>query len=176
MDTKDCSQLELKAVTEAGEFEGLAAVYDIIDEGGDCISRGAFTKTLSEGSAELPLLWQHDQRQPIGRVRLTDTPKGLMAHGRLAMSVPEAQKAYTLMKEGIVRGLSIGYRAIKEQMTGAVRRLKEIRLFEVSVVTLPMAPSALITNVKAQPHDTEMLEAFRSAARDIRDFYSQMFD
>jgi HK97 family phage prohead protease len=177
MDVKDC-RIELKAVNDAGEFEGFAATYETVDEGGDSISPGAFSKTLQEGAAELPLLWQHNPAEPIGRVRLIDSPKGLIAKGRLILSVPKAREAYDLMKSGVVRGMSIGYRAVKEQMAGAVRRLKEIRLFEISIVTFPMNSEALVTSVKRQDRapDTEALDAFRNAARDLKDFHRRMID
>ncbi len=176
METKNCS-LQVKTITEAGEFEGLAAVYDAVDDGGDAISHGAFSKTLSEGSADLPLLWQHDQASPIGRVHLSDTPRGLAAKGRLVLSVPKAREVYTLMQDlGVVKGLSIGYKTIKEEMVGAVRRLKEIRLYELSIVTLPMQAAAQVTSVKQQADNNEALEQFRNAARDIKEFHRRMVD
>ena len=180
MQTKDCNyQIELKAVNDAGEFEGYAAIYDSVDDGNDSISRGAFAKTLAEGSGNLPLLWAHNQAEPIGRVQLRDSPKGLAATGRLALSVSKAQEVYTLMKEGIVKGLSIGFKTVKEEYVGTVRRLKEIRLYEISVVTLPMQPEAQIVSVKAQksgPDMTEALEMFRNAARDLKDFHRRMIE
>lgn len=174
MQTKNCQiEIEVKTINQAGEFEGYAAVYDTVDMAGDAISAGAFTKTLAEGSADLPLLWQHDQSQPIGRVRLIDSPKGLIAKGRLILSVPKAQEVYTLLMANIVKGLSIGFRTVKESFSGSVRRLKEIQLFEVSVVTLPCNPDAVIMAVKSQEsaRDLEAVEAFRNAARDIREFH-----
>jgi HK97 family phage prohead protease len=178
IEKKNC-EIEIKAtVDDSGTFEGFAATYDTVDLQGDAISPGAFKKTLSEGSRVLPLLWQHDQSQPIGRVELTDSPKGLIARGKLILSVPRAREAHTLMKEGVVKGLSIGYRTIKEQAAGAVRRLKEIALYEVSLVTIAANPEAAITSVKAQDPagDMEVLNAFRNAARDVRDFHARLID
>jgi HK97 family phage prohead protease len=94
------------------------------------------------------------------------------------LSVPQAKQAYDLMREGVVKGLSIGYRTIKETMVGNIRHLKELRLFEGSLVTLSMNPLATITAVKTlEPEqDREALEAFRNAARDLRDFHRRMID
>ena len=81
------------------------------------------------------------------------------------------------MKARAVRGLSIGFRAIKDNVTDGIRHLRQVRLFEGSVCTLPMNPEAQITSVKEQPKtDTEVLEAFRNAARDIRSFHSRLID
>ena len=44
---KLCS-FELKAVGESGAFEGYAAVYGNVDQGGDMIQPGAFGKTIAD--------------------------------------------------------------------------------------------------------------------------------
>lgn len=177
MDTKDFS-LELKALDETGVFEGRLAVYGNVDEGGDVIEPGAFTKTLKEGGGTVPLLWAHDTREPIGSLTLTDSPTALLARGKLVLSVGKAKEVYDLMRAGVVRGLSIGYRTIKAQMAGDVRRLKELRLFEGSLTPVPMNGEALVTAVKQQEPgpDLEVLDAFRNAARDLNDFHRQMID
>jgi len=64
------------------------------------------------------------------------------------MELPEAKKAYLLIKARIVRGLSIGFDTVKEVLDGGIRRLKELRLYEGSIVTFPMNEAAQITIVK----------------------------
>lgn len=66
------------------------------------------------------------------------------------MALPEAQKAYLLLKARIVKGLSIGFEAIKDSVVNGVRHLNEIKLYEGSVVTFPMNDMALITSVKGK--------------------------
>ncbi len=177
MNTKDFT-LELKSLDETGTFEGRLAVYGNVDEGGDVIDPGAFTKTLAEGGGKVPLLWAHDASAPVGSLTLTDTPTALLAKGRLVLSVPKAREAYELMRAGVVKGLSIGYRVVKHTMSGEVRRLKELRLFEGSLTSVPMNRAALVTAVKQQEPapDTEALEVFRNAARDLHDFHRRMIE
>jgi hypothetical protein len=62
-----------------------------------------------------------------------------------------------------VKGLSIGFDTVKDAMDGTIRRLKEIRLWEGSIVTFPMNEKAQITSVKArrelkEDFDTEFAE------------------
>jgi hypothetical protein len=66
-----------------------------------------------------------------------------------------ARERYSLMKQaqeiGAETGLSIGYQTIKsepDKEQPSVRRLKELRLLEYSVVVFPMNPSASIETVK----------------------------
>jgi uncharacterized protein len=142
--------IEIKAVAEDGTFEGMLSTYGNKDLGGDVVEKGAFTKTLKDNGTSVPMLWQHNESLPIGMLELTDTPEGLHCQGTLALEVPQAQTAHALLKRKIVKGLSIGYDAIKATFDDAgVRHLKEIRLWEGSVVTFGMNLQALIASVKS---------------------------
>jgi uncharacterized protein len=144
--------LKIKSVDDAGKFTGIGAVYNNVDLGGDKILPGAFTRTLAAGKA-LPLLWQHNPSDPIGSVKLTDTSQGLMVEGQLLMSDPTAAKAYKFLKEGIIKGLSIGYETLKSALVDEVRELQELKLWEVSIVTFPMNEMATVTGIKAMSDD-----------------------
>jgi HK97 family phage prohead protease len=141
-------ELTLKSLTGQGVFEGLAAVYGNTDLQGDVIEPGAFSKTIRE-KGEVPILWQHDASDPIGLGKLSDSAAGLVVTGTLAIESPTAQKAYGLLKRGIVKGLSIGFDEVKAKMVNGVRRLSEVRLWEVSIVTFAANSQALVTDVKS---------------------------
>jgi HK97 family phage prohead protease len=163
-------RLDVKTLDESGTFEGRLAVYNTADLGGDVIERGAFNKTLGENST-VPLLWGHDPTAVIGVLELRDTPTALMARGKLSLEVEKGREAYSLLKMGAVRGLSIGFRSLKDFIQDGVRHLKEIRLFEGSLTPTPMHPEALVTAVKAVPapeRNAEIAEAIRAAVLEIR--------
>jgi HK97 family phage prohead protease len=141
--------LELKSIAEDGSFEGLAAVYGNKDLGGDIIEPGAFTKSLAE-KAQVPLLYQHDPHEPIGVGTLTDTEQGLAITGKLVLQSDVARKCYALMRAGALKGLSIGYQIVTAAAANGARLLKELKLAEVSIVTFPMNPLAVVTEVKEQ--------------------------
>lgn len=143
-------RMEVKELGEDGSFEGLLSPYNNVDDGGDVVEPGAFTKTLQENGNKIPALWQHLTDCPIGELELEDKDDGLHCKGQLLLEIPEAKKAYLLLKAQIVRGLSIGYDAIKAQVVDGVRHLKEIRLWEGSLVTFPMNTLALVTDVKSR--------------------------
>jgi HK97 family phage prohead protease len=141
-----------KDVKDNGTFEGLAAVYGNLDHGGDIIEPGAFTRTLKSSNGKVPILWQHDAKEPIGAGYLSDSSKGLQVRGELVMESDVARKAHGLMKAQVLNGLSIGYSTVKSEYDKKrdARLLKEVKLFEVSLVTFPMNPLALVGSVKAQ--------------------------
>ncbi len=140
--------LKIKSVDDTGSFTGLGVVYNNTDLGGDQIMPGAFDRTLATGK-QYPLLWQHDPSNPIGTAQVTDSREGLLVQGKLLLQDPTAQKAYLFLKAGVIRGLSIGFETLQSAMEGDVRLLKELRLWEFSVVTFPMNESAQISSVKS---------------------------
>jgi uncharacterized protein len=155
---------EIKAASD-GSFEGLLSPYNVVDQGGDMVMPGAYSKTLSDRGNKRVLLWQHMSDCPIGELTLQDKSDGLYAKGQLLLEIPEAKKAYQLIKSGIVSGLSIGFRSMNDGYTDkGVRQLKEIALFEGSIVTFPMAEEAQISSVKNVEQETQI----RAALRDLK--------
>ncbi len=164
--TKSVTCEFLKAITDQGTFEGILSPYNVVDLGGDLVEPGAFAKTLQEKGPKRPLLWQHETDSPIGELVLEDRIDGLYCKGRLVLSLPDAEKAYQCIKAGIVTGLSIGYQSMRDAIQNGVRCLKEIRLLEGSIVTLPMSEMALITSVKGQD-ETRIRAALQEFKTDV---------
>jgi len=141
-------KLQIKSLDEAGKFTGLASTYGNVDLGGDIVVPGAFQKTLQDRGGEVPILFAHDSRQPVGLGKLNDTAAGLAIEGQLVLEVGKAKEAYSLLKAKVLRGLSIGYDAIKSDYKDGVRYLRELKLFEVSLVVMPMNELAQVSAVK----------------------------
>jgi hypothetical protein len=141
--------VQVKSLGEDGSFEGQLAVYNNVDLGGDLILPGAFTKTIQERGSEIPLLWQHNPKEPIGTLTLVDSPAALNVKGQMLLDLPEAKKAYILLKAKVIKGLSIGFDTIKDSVENGVRQLKEVRLWEGSIVTFPMNEAAMVTSIKS---------------------------
>lgn len=144
---------------EAGgtRIEGYASVFEAEDGGGDVVERGAFAASLGRLAAaggRVRMLWQHDPGQPIGvwdEVR--EDARGLWVKGRLLTDVERGREAAALLASGAIDGLSIGYhtvRAIKD--AAGRRRLSEVDLWEVSLVTFPMLAEARVQSKAAGLH------------------------
>lgn len=152
-------QFEAKSLTEDGTFEGYGSMFGgEPDSYGDVVVKGAFKKTISKGGRNgfgIAMLYQHDPKQPIGTWQtLREDDKGLYVKGKLIRGVQKADEAYLLMKENVLRGLSIGYDTIDHEIVEDKKRntrtrfLKEVSLWEISPVTFPALVRAQITNVK----------------------------
>jgi HK97 family phage prohead protease len=138
-----------KSDPDEGTFEGFAAAYGNEDAQGDIIEYGAFAKTVREGSDRVRVYWQHDLTEPIGvPVVMAETPQGLFVKGKVSLT-QRGRDALTLMRDGVVSELSIGAQVVKSHMAdGGIRKLTELRLFDISLVSLAANPQAVITAVK----------------------------
>ena len=138
---------------QLGTFEGYASVFGNIDEQGDIVDKGAFAKTIQE-NGKVPLIWQHKPQEPIGvALSLIEDSRGLKMQGQLNLDVMRGKEAYSLLKQGAIRGLSIGYDVVKKTADNGVRRLKEVRLWEISLVTFPANTQAVVVSVKEDSDD-----------------------
>jgi len=164
METPDVSLfIEVKEVSPDGTFHGIASAYGVEDLGGDVIDPGAFTKTLSENPT-VPILWQHDAHEVIGSGTLKEWQGKIIIDAQLDMEDETAKKAYRKLKARLIKGLSIGFQAIKASFqevtsdagTKMLRRIQELKLWEVSIVTFPMLPQAQVTRVKSADADARI--------------------
>jgi HK97 family phage prohead protease len=144
---------ELKAVDDAGNFEGYAAVFNNVDLGDDVILPGAFTRVKATRGGKLKLALYHDLTRLVGAADYTQDDHGLFLKGRVNLAVSYARDAYELMKAEILDSMSIGFNTIKadfEDRAGRrVRIIKEAELWEASFVPFGMNPEAQILTVKS---------------------------
>ena len=142
----------IAACNDSGVFEGYASLFGVVDLGRDLVLPGAFRETLARrGASSVKMLWQHEAGEPIGSwLSIEEDSRGLKVCGRLNLAVARAREVLALMRDGVVDGLSIGFRtdkAFTDKLTG-IRRLQKIDLWEISVVTFPMLPQARVSSVK----------------------------
>lgn len=144
---------------EEGVFTGKASVYGVVDTYGDVVMPGAFTKTLSESAGRVVLLNQHDPAQPLGLAELRDEDDALYVTGRINLEKQIGRELLSDLRMGVLNGLSIGYETIKEAWDREIRRLLELRLWEVSVVTFPANQFARVGSVKQVARAAQRLAA-----------------
>jgi HK97 family phage prohead protease len=151
LETKELP-FELKSFNgEAGTFSGYLSVFDTEDSYGDTVIKGAFKRTL-RNKKEFPLLWSHDVTMPIGGFTGKEDAKGLLIDGKLTLGVQKAQEARALMLDKVVKGLSIGYQTVKEEIDSKTskRKLLEVNLWEGSICVFGACPGAEVAEVKSE--------------------------
>ncbi|GHA29366.1 hypothetical protein GCM10007989_26180 [Devosia pacifica] len=139
------------AVDAAGRFAGYASLFNVRDASGDEVLPGAFARSLARrGPAEIRMLFQHDPKEPVGTWHaVREDARGLWVEGRLINAVPRAEALRALIAGRALDGLSIGFRTVAAQRGRGRRRLVEIDLWEISIVTFPMLAGARIASGKS---------------------------
>ncbi|MCR8546588.1 HK97 family phage prohead protease [Salipiger sp. P9] len=162
-------------LVEGTKIEGYASLFGACDQGGDVVAPGAYAASLRRLGAEgraVKMLWQHDPAQPIGIwEEVREDARGLYVKGRLLDTVEKGREAAALIAAGAIDGLSIGYRTLKARKDEKGRRLlTELELWEVSLVTFPMLPSARVAAKGESPDDAmlrELAQALEGARLDL---------
>lgn len=184
---------EIKEMSEDEDFfffEGLASTFGNIDLVDDIVLPGAFKDSL--GKMTPKVLWQHDTWQPIGMPEnIGEMEDGLFIKAKL----PKADtfvsgRVMPQVKVGSISSMSIGFNVEDFEITDGVRILKKVKLFEVSLVTFPANPKAIVTNFKSDRkitiEDVEKLETREEYntflkdsgiySRQAREFLAARFD
>lgn len=173
-------------VTAKGEFAGYGAVFGNVDSYGDVIAEGAFKATLADWkqTGKLPpMLLQHggmgftdSDQMPVGKwTKMVEDERGLYAEGKLInLDTERGKTIYGALSEGVLDGLSIGYRAKdfsrRTRPDEPRRTLKSVDLIELSIVTFPANGRARVSDVKSRINTPREFEKF---LRDVGGFSHQ---
>lgn len=114
----DCKEATAASDQFAGEFSGYAAGIHNIDSYGDMILPGAFADGLAEFKDNGVVCYQHDRYDPIGKpLDAYEDESGLFVKARVS-KVPSGEKAMTLLRDKVIKKLSIGYRVNRTKSDG----------------------------------------------------------
>lgn len=153
--------VEFKASdSEPGVFHALFAVFDNVDDVGDRIIQGAFTRTLAE-RPHPPIVWSHQwHTPPIGETRRAkETSRGVEAEGRLFVGEGDghdlARQVYAGLRSRALREFSFGY-ARRESATVTeegedITELRDVDLFEWGPTLKGANPATALLDVKSAP-------------------------
>ena len=131
-----------------GIVKGYGSYFGNKDSDNDVIAKGAYQKTIKENGERVRYLYQHDMTQPIGKMKeLYEDEKGLM----FVAEIPKTtlgMDVLELIKGGVITENSVGILPIQKQMKDDYREITEVKLYEISAVTLAANDQAKILDVK----------------------------
>ena len=182
---------------QTDEFSGYGAGIGNLDKVGDIIAPGSFTKTIPDFLENGFIGYMHDWQTPVGKpLDAKEDEHGLFIKARISQT-SAGKDALVLLRDGVIKKLSIGFRVKDseffdgldelrdyasannipiqidslEGVFGGIRLIKEVELFEVSLVTVPANNAAYITAVKNNLHAglpfTDHSEAVRAAVEEL---------
>lgn len=152
-----------------GIVKGYGSVFNNIDSDNDIILAGAYTKTLQENGSRVRYCNQHRIDQPLGKfTELREDGNGLY----FVAEIPKTrlgEDVLLLMKNGVINENSVGIMPIvKSFRQDGVRELKEVKLYEISCVTLAANPLAMITDAKGEIDQDLLSKRFDVLAKMIK--------
>ena len=159
----------IDADSAAGVVKGYGSVFGNVDSDGDIINKGAYKKTIQENGQRVKYLYQHDMDKPLGKmVHLEEDDKGLVFEAH----IPKTQlgkDVVELMKAGVITENSVGILPIQKEMGhDGYRHLNEVKLFEISAVTLAANYQAMIMDVKGNVDPQKIAKRFDKIAQLLR--------
>lgn len=152
----------------AGIVKGYGSIFGNVDSDGDIINKGAYTKTISENGSRVRYLYQHDMSKPLGKINsLYEDDKGLVFEAELPKTTL-GMDVIALMKGGVITENSVGIIPINKSMNGQYREINEVKLFEISAVTMAANSQAAILDVKGNFDAEKVLKRYDALAKLIR--------
>ena len=139
--------------------KGYASVFSNRDSDKDIIQKGAFKRSIKalgpDGADRIKLLAQHKLDRPIGKmVVLNEDSNGLYMEAKFGTH-RDGEDYYKMAKEGIINEFSVGFETIQKEANDAGgNNISEIKLWEVSMVTIAANDEAVVTDVKANTFST----------------------
>jgi hypothetical protein len=168
-------------------LRGYATVYDVAypiaggpEAGGwmEIVERGATAKSIKDG-ADVRLLYDHGgialARTASGTMRLISDDMGMMVNADLDPESPYAQSVRSAVLRGDVDQMSFAFRVTRQAWNEdyTERRIKEVQLFDASLVTYP-ASEATVAQMNAAHPEAEERELHAEAEAAEEDLCDQI--
>ncbi len=155
-----------------------ASTWDV-DTAGDKIERGAFLRSiknrftlpmLNKGKSDIRFLFQHDPKECIGTIKaIHEDERGLYVECYISRT-KRGDDLLILLKDGAIDKMSIGYIPIEVEEAGDIRVLKEVDIFEVSVVVFPMNEATDIFEVRSRDMTKVLAKLAKKQEATLLDF------
>lgn len=161
---------------DEGQFVAYASVFGNVDSYGDIVTKGAFANDLTrweKSGNPIPLLFGHNMSDPdfnIGHVvKAEEDNVGLKITAQLDLENPKAKQVYRMLKGRRINQMSFAYDVVDgstEKVDGQdVYEIRDMKLYEVSVVTVGANQETEILSVKQLPCVADRLLAEFKAGR-----------
>lgn len=152
-------QFQVKSLSQSdqdGTFEAIVSVFGNVDEGGDRVMPGAFTKTIERTGGVFPIVWSHMwSTVPIGKtISAEETAEGLLVKGILLIGQHElADQVYANFKAGVPLEFSFSYDIMSagwvEEDGQDIFELRELDVLEVGPTLIGMNRDTRLAGVKS---------------------------
>ncbi len=168
---KSFSVKDLNVDEESRTISGYAAVWGNKDDARDILIKGCCAKSIADRGPQsttnrkIILLWMHDCSEPLGKILvLKEDETGLYFEAEID-KIPEGDRCLAQLKSGTLNQFSIGYMYIWDKLEYDAEQdafiVKEISLFEISVVSIGMNEMTMFLGLKTSQLESERNKLLR---------------
>jgi len=157
---------QIKVDAEKRTFEGYASTWDI-DLENDQILPGAFKKSIDERLPynKIKILYNHQDAIGVP-IEMGEDEKGLYVKGKIS-NTTLGNDVINLMADNVISEMSIGFDIISDrEPENGIRKISEVKLWEVSPVIFGANPHTSIFNV--QKRFADMVEIVKHEQKEGR--------
>tara|TARA_R100000353_G_scaffold164917_1_gene125797 strand:+ start:519 stop:1196 length:678 start_codon:yes stop_codon:yes gene_type:complete len=148
--------------------KGYGSYFNNEDSDKDIIRPGAYQKTIKENGERVKYIYQHDMMKPLGKMtELREDEKGLV----FTAEIPKTQlgkDVIELMKAGVITENSVGIMPIVKENKGDIREIREVKLYEISAVTMAANDQAKILDVKSFSNIDQVYKRYDNICKLLR--------
>jgi len=148
--------------------KGYGSYFNNEDSDKDIIRPGAYQKTIKENGERVKYIYQHDMMKPLGKMNeLREDDKGLV----FTAEIPKTQlgkDVIELMKAGVITENSVGIMPIVKENKGDIREIREVKLYEISAVTMAANDQAKILDVKSFSNIDQVYKRYDNICKLLR--------
>lgn len=149
--------LSVRSDGDGRTIEGIVVPFGqvaTVSDGGpayrEAFQKGAFARTINGRQDKVKLLAHHNARvNPLGRsVALREDAAGLFGSFKVSKTAA-GDEALELARDGAMDSFSVGFGPQQQVKRDGVLWRTEVRLREVSLVTIPAYEGAMVTGVRS---------------------------
>jgi len=152
---------------EQMKVSGVVGSDDSVDRHGDRINpKGWDIENFKKNPV---IMLNHDYSQfPIGKaVNVKRSKNSLVFDIQFSKTLPLAQEAFNLVKEGIMKAWSVGFIVKEWAKSGGEYTIDQMELLELSLVGIPANPNALLNSLNADQR--KMVKSFNLLLKSLEE-------
>ena len=164
-----CEFKEIEVKNDIVKIKWFASTPEI-DRYNDIVDPNAFKNSIDQYMKNPIILLQHNSDKPLGTtVKYTISESGLEINAEIVNNI---ENTFDLIRNGVLKGFSIGYIPTKWEYVLQdwleIRKITELDLVEISVVSIPANANSLFTLGKSIKSFFDEMEKEKSKIEEIK--------
>ncbi len=139
-----------RANEDEGIIEGYIAKWGVVDSYQSTFLPGAFSKTIENRTDKIRLLFEHDQKNTVGKLLdIREDNTGVFVRAKMNMDTKAGKEVFYKAKNGDFDCFSFGFNNVRSTHENGIEKISGLDLIEVSLVAFEASGESKITDVRS---------------------------